>query len=399
MRVGISGLAVGHPTGLGRLSRTYLLALAEAAGDWELHVYFRNRRQYEHLSDELAGGTGEVPANIQPHYPPVPGLNRLLLEEFDLPRQFGRLALDAYLGCDFTLPRRQLAARELVVLPDLLPFTQPATVGWRARLLYRAGIRRSIGRRAVLLCISPHTKDALDRLFPGHGCETPVIMPAISPRLLALAQSQPGVDLPLQVRGSLHAVTSPGRFLLSVGVLGPRKNTELLAHLFQRLVLEGEYHGSLVLAGGDGSFHTAPDERRLAFTTVQPLPAQERDRTPAIYDLGRVSDHDLSRLYRDADLLVSLSTEEGFGYPVIEALAHGTPALVTAGSSMAGIAPGGVAATELEPARCYERLVSALNALPLLRQEAAGILSEDYSSERLGRQLRAAVAGEPIPPR
>jgi len=390
---------VGHPTGLGRLSRTYLLALAEAAPDWELCVYFRNRYQFEQLSDELAGAGAAVPANIRPYFPPLAVLNRLLMEELDLPRQFGHLELDAYLGCDFTLPRKKLAPRELVVLPDLLPFTKPSTVGWRARLLYRTGIRRSIARQAVLLCISPHTKDALDRLFPHHGCQTPVIMPALSPRLLALAQGQHGADVPLQVRGSLHAVTSPGPFLLSVGVLGPRKNTELLVNLYQRLVLEDKYHGSLVLAGGDGSFHTAPDERRLAFTTINPVPPQERGQTPAIYDLGRVSDHDLSRLYRDADLLISLSAEEGFGYPVIEALAHGTPALVTAGSSMAGIAEGGIAATELEPARCYQRLVSTLNALPLLRKEAAGIICEDYSSERLGRQLRAAVVGEPVPPR
>jgi len=395
VRIGISGLAVGNPGGLGRLSRTYLLALARAAPDWELRVYFRDRRQAALLAGELPTRDADAPAGIVAHYAPLGGLNRLLLEEFDLPRQLGPLELDAYLGCDFTLPPRPLAPRELVVLPDLLPFTRPATVGWRARFLYRRGIRRSIRRRATLLCISQRTAELLGQVFPGDECDARVVRPALSPRLLKLAVDQRSADVPLQVRGSLHGVSSPGRYLLSVGVAGSRKNTALLLDVYRRLVLSGDYHGSLILAGGNGSYHTAPGERKLVLEAAHPLPRPAGDPVPAVYDLGHVSDTDLSQLYRDADLLVSLSAEEGFGYPVLEALAHGTPALVTDGSVMAGIAAGGIATTRLSLRECSQRLKSALAALPMLRQEAAALRLEDYSIERLGRELVAAIADAP----
>jgi len=397
VRIGVSGLAVGHPTGLGRLSRTCLQALAQAAPDWELHVYFRDRGHCQALADECRHNHRDEPRNIVPHFPPVRGLNRLLLEELDLPRQFAGLKLDTYLGCDFTLPPRALAPREVVILPDMLPFTQPFTVGWRARFLYRRGLGRSVRRQATVLCISQYTKAQFQQCFPAFSGEARVVYPALSPRLMHLAQRSRSSDLRLQVQGSLHAVTAPGPFLLSVGVLGARKNTALLASTYRRLVLSGKYPGSLILAGGDGRYHTAPREQRLALEAARPLPRQRGETTPHIYDLGYVSDGDLSQLYRDADLLVSLSTEEGFGYPVLEALAHGTPALVTAGSSMTEIAQEGIAATGLKPDECSGRLVSALRALPLLRQEAARLDLGRYSIARLGADLKAVLLGDNLP--
>lgn len=394
MRVGVSGLAIAHPAGLGRLSRTYLLALAKAAPDWEIYVYLRSRSHLRHLADEAAAEFSGAPVNVIPHFPPIPGANRLLLEEIDLPRQFSKLELDAYLGCDFTLPPRAVAARELVVIPDLLPFTRPRTLGWRARLLYRHGIRRSISRQAALLCISRHTLATFERLFPDNQCETHVIRPALSPRLISLAHRQHTSDVPLQVRGSLHAVSSPGPYLLSVGVSGPRKNTALLVSQHLRLVLDGAYKGSLILVGGDGQYHTAPREQKLAYGTVHRLPQPAHSNPPAVYDIGYVSDSELSQLYSRADLLVSLSTEEGFGYPVLEALAHGTPAIVTEKTPMVDIAAGGVVTSSLDPNIGYERIKSALNCLPALRQEAAAVSIEDFSLERLGRELRAAIQGE-----
>ena len=392
---------MGHPTGLGRLSRTFLLALARAAPDWELHVYLKTPAQLDDLAAECPDNCGfslddQIAAGrLIPHYPPVHGLNRMLLEDFDLPRQFAPLNLDTYLGCDFTLPPRRLAEQEFAVLPDMLPFTQPATVGWKARFLYRRGVNRCLQRRATIICISDHTRRTLDTLFTDHGCVTPVVYPALSPLLMKLAHSSRTTDLPLQVTGTLHNVKSPGPFLLSIGVTGPRKNTALLAAVYRTLVKNGEYSGSLVLTGGDGSYHSARTEPRLAMELSHPLPSRSSEQPPAIYDLGRVNDHDLSQLYRDADLLVSFSTEEGFGYPVLEALAHGTPALVTADSSMTEIARGGIAITRLTPGECHRKMVSCLGALPLLRQEAAKLPLEYYSTERLGRDLRSVLSGQP----
>lgn len=396
MEIGISGLAVGQSSGLGRLNRTFILALAGAAPSWTLHVYLREHGDVARLAEEAGERSSELPANIHLYFPPAGWRNRLLLEEFAIPRQFGRLRLDAYLGCDFTLPLRPVAKRELVVVPDLIPYTRPATVGWRARWLYRRGLKRSIRRGAVLLCISERTQSALNSVFPNLHCETHVVRPALSPRLIDLASRMRELDRPLQVHGSRHKAVAPGPFLLYVGANGPRKNVPLLVSLHRRLVLEGDYSGSLILAGGDGRFHTAPVRQGLALETGPPLEPRIAENTPAVYDLGVVEDTDLSRLYWHADLLVNLSVEEGFGYPVLEALVHGTPAFVTADSTMARIAPGGVTGSTLEPETCYRRLAATLNALPVLRREAAALPVEEYSLARLGRDLRDLAAGEQL---
>lgn len=393
MRVGISGLAVSNRSGLGRLCRIYLLALALAEPEWELHLYLRRPQDLQLLRDECSRATHGLADQFTVHYPPLPGLNRLALEEWDIPRRFATLRLDAYLGCDFNVPSRRVAQREVVILPDLLPFTQPGAVSWRARWLYRRGIRRSAARAQALLCISQHTRAKLLQLFPQLAGTAQVVYPALSPRLWQLAQMEPQVDHPLHVHGSLHGLVTAGRFILAVGTRGARKNTELLVRVYSAVVQAGDYRGSLVLVGGDGRYHTAPQPHHLALELAGPVLRQHAS-SAEIYDLGRVSDYDLSQLYQHADLLASLSTEEGFGYPVLEALAHGTPALVTAGSSMTEIARQGIAATALDYAQCVKTFASVIGALPLLRQEAAALPSQVYSIERLGRELSAVLSGE-----
>ena len=398
MRVGISGLALGNPSGLGRLSRTYILALAQAAPDWELHVYVRRPADLEMLQDECGQRAARCLDQLRIHLPTgmarvqLPGIQRLLQEHRDLPTQLASLRLNAYLGCDFTLPRHAVAPCEFVLIPDLLPFTHPATVSWRARLLYRSGIRRSLRREAGLLCISQHTAHQLARLFPSSQARIEVVYPALSPRLLQLAHQQTHGDYAPQVLGSLNNLRDPGTFILAVGTRGPRKNIELLVELYRQLVLGGRYRGSLVLVGGDGSHHSEPPSRLLALQHAG-APPPARARSAAIYDLGRVSDFDLSQLYRGADLLVNLSSEEGFGFPVLEALAHGTPALVTAGGSMAEISSSGLVTTVLDENACLENLASAIGAAPLLRREAAAFDISRFTIERLGSELRQIIEG------
>jgi glycosyltransferase involved in cell wall biosynthesis len=390
VRVGISGLAIGNAGGLGRLSRTYLLALAGARPEWDLHVYLRDSDHLHQLADECDRDTRPLLDHLQFHFAPARWLNRVLLEELDLPRQFRGLTLDAYLGLDFTLPSAKLAPLEAVVIPDMLPFTHPGTVSFRARWLYRRGIRRSISRGARLLCISAHTQSDLHRQFPDSADRSSVIRPALSARLARLVESSSEREYKLQVRGTLGSVIDPSRFLLYVGDFGARKNVGLLVSVFRSMVERGEYAGSLVLVGGDGRHSTLRQQPQLA---LQPAGSSLAGggRQSEVYDIGRVPDSDLSQLYANADLLVNLSAAEGFGFPVLEALAHGTPALVTKGSAMETVAPGGIAATGLDPAEVERTLETTLAALPILRQEV-GALPDDWANmERLGEELACAL--------
>jgi glycosyltransferase involved in cell wall biosynthesis len=414
VRVGISGLAVGNGGGLGRLARTSIIALAAARPDWELHIYLRARDEIATLHAECGAQYADVLDRATVHLPPPAWRHRLVLEEIDLPRQFTPLKLDSYLGLDFTLPRRQLAPVEAVLLPDLLPFTQPKSVSLRARVLYRRGIKRALQRGARLICISEKTRQQLLGYDRRDGALSPpevesasrgrqggppavVIHPALSPSLLELAGASAVHDRPLQVRGTLASLTVPGPYLLYVGDCGPRKNVPLLVGVYRSMVEDGQYAGSLVLVGGNGRHCTDRPSGKLVLETVGqaavPVAGSQAGtpaplyRQPHIYDLGRVSDSDLSELYANADLLVNLSSEEGFGYPVLEAIAHGTPAVVTKGSAMQEAAPAGVVQTSLDPDSAAQTIASALTALPLLRQEVHAIDRGWFNIERMGKQL------------
>jgi glycosyltransferase involved in cell wall biosynthesis len=99
----------------------------------------------------------------------------------------------------------------------------------------------------------------------------------------------------------------PRRYLLYVGTDRPHKN---LDRLISAVVRYRETAGDgivLVVAG--------PPQRRV----------DPRADTAAVRFLGRVPDEDLPALYAGAQLFVTASAEEGFGFPVLEAMACGTP--------------------------------------------------------------------------
>lgn len=127
------------------------------------------------------------------------------------------------------------------------------------------------------------------------------------------------------------------QFILYVGTLEPRKNILGLVRAFALLKAQGYPH-KLVLAGRKG-WGYAP-----VFALVGKL-GLERD---VVYR-GYVSEDEKRRLLRTAELFVYPSFYEGFGIPVLEAMAHGTPVVASNTSSLPEVAGG--AAILVDPAR------------------------------------------------
>lgn len=133
----------------------------------------------------------------------------------------------------------------------------------------------------------------------------------------------------------------PERFVLFVGTLEPRKN---LARLAAAVRAVGEL--PLVVAGPDGwgapaPISTDPDERAPATAGAKPT---GRGQPPAmggdVRFVGFVDHHDLPALYAAATVFAYPSEREGFGLPVAEAMAQGTPVVTSAGRSTEEVAGG-----------------------------------------------------------
>src|SRR5262249_53720543 len=135
----------------------------------------------------------------------------------------------------------------------------------------------------------------------------------------------PGIDPVFTAEG--EAADLGGPYVLAVGTLEPRKNLPALVAAFARL-RQRRPELTLALAGLEG-------------WGERPLQAE------GVRLLGFVSDEELARLYRGASAFAYPSRFEGFGMPVVESLASGVPAVVSAHPSLDEAC--GDAATRIDP--------------------------------------------------
>lgn len=117
---------------------------------------------------------------------------------------------------------------------------------------------------------------------------------------------------------TLEAMGINKPYILSVGRAEPKKNAAQLIKAFFAMKMDTSLPHSLVLAGPRGPSRKAEEQLVLEL--------QMKDR---ILFPGHVLDNDLPCLYRNAELTVSVSVEEGFGFTPLESLACGTPVLVS----------------------------------------------------------------------
>jgi glycosyltransferase involved in cell wall biosynthesis len=161
-------------------------------------------------------------------------------------------------------------------------------------------LRRAIGRGAIVHASSAATAAELAELFPGCRVET---IP-----LAALAMPQPSPEPPIPA-----LVGRP--FIAAIGTLERRKNLPVLVEAFGSLAGEAD-EILLVLAGTDG------DDRAAINAAIDKLdPAAAR----RVVMTGRVDESARSWLIRNAAVLAYPSLDEGFGFPLLDAMQAGVP--------------------------------------------------------------------------
>jgi glycosyltransferase involved in cell wall biosynthesis len=235
----------------------------------------------------------------------------------------------SYLSPDSYLVAILLGRRATLVVHDLTPIVLPGAHTRRSALSHRllGVVARRVGR---LVVPSEATRDDLVRHVRGRTAPIEVIPEA--------ARTLPSGTSP----------SHPGPYVLYVGTIEPRKNVDVLVRAFTRAAPDG---WRLVIAGGLGWLDAAARAELLA--------AAEADGRVDV--LGYVSDDALSALYRDAEIFVYPSSYEGFGLPVLEAMQHGVPTVVSDAAALVEVA--GDAALRVPLADLENGLVEVLARL------------------------------------
>jgi glycosyltransferase involved in cell wall biosynthesis len=227
-------------------------------------------------------------------------------------------------------------------------------------------------RATHVIAISECTRQDLVMHYGLPPEKISVIYEAADPRFRA--------PLPKAIRAAGRRYGLPERYLLFVGTIEPRKNLNRLLQAFETLWGEGLTDG-LVIVGKRGWLY------ENFFAALERSPARQ-----AVIFPGFVPDEDLPALYGGAQAMALPSLYEGFGLPVLEAMACGAPVVCSDTSSLPEIA--GEAALLVSPTS-VDDLTSTLSRVlqdEALRQEMHGAglkQAARFSWERTARETLA----------
>jgi glycosyltransferase involved in cell wall biosynthesis len=350
-----------HPplTGIGHYARNLMLQLlVHPEVDNLVGVSNAGWHSREEVAELVHGVQGIEPAAL---LPAVPGLLR---------RIAGRLPGAGRLRARFNHQRQGSARRRhqnyVYWEPNylLLPIANPAVVTVhdlshlrypqfhpQSRLQELRLLPDSLRRARKLVTVSEFSRGELADLCAIEPADVAVVPPAISPQFCpegdaAVAQLRQAYPLPEQ-------------FVLFAGTIEPRKNLPRLLRAYCNLPMDLQNDFKLVLAGGDG-WHA--DEFEAVYSGLD---------TRNVIRLGYVRQEYLPALFRAASVLAYPSIYEGFGMPVLEAMASGTPVLTANAASMPEVAGG-----------------AALLADPLSSEDIGAALQQLLHSDSLREELR-----------
>ena len=218
---------------------------------------------------------------------------------------------------------------------------------------YLQSMARWTARRAARIIVdSASTGQDVEQLLGVPSERIAVVYPGLTE---GMARPTSEAIVALRARYDL-----PEQFVLFVGTLEPRKNIALLLDVWALLA---DRHGlcpTLVIAGGKGWFYETLETR------VQALGL-----TDTVRFVGYVADDDLPAWYAAATIFVFPSLYEGFGFPPLEAMACGTPVIVSGTSSLPEVVGGAGLALPPDDPEAWADAVASLLSAPQVRSTMA----------------------------
>jgi glycosyltransferase involved in cell wall biosynthesis len=326
------------PGGTGRYTRELAAALAATApAGWTVTGV---------VSRHADPSAAVVPGVRGPRVLPLPRRALIAAWERGVPYWPGGDSVHAF--TPFAPPR----GRVVVTVHDTVPWTHPSTLTPRGVAWHRRVISRATARAGAIVVPTAVVAEELRRHAPG-----PAPVHVVGNGVTAFPAEEP-VDV-------------PPRYVLAIGTIEPRKGFDLLA------AATAELGVPLVVVGPQG--WGGVDLR-----------------APHVHLLGRLSDARLAFVLRRAAVLAAPSLAEGFGLPVVEAMAAGVPVVHSDAPALVEVAAGaGVAVARGDRAALVTGLASVLSDSSLAdRLVAAGRRrAEAFTWENAARSVWAIHLG------
>jgi len=302
-------------SGVGVYSREILYGLAKTHPEVRFLFCYRTHRFVRSVRAPLAGN-----------------VRRALLGESSCHRPWGPWSADLFHGLNQRLPRQRFR-RAVATFHDLFVLTGDySTPEFRRRFAQQA--REAAERADLIVTVSAFTARQVEQLLGVEPARLRVIHHGVRVRA---ESSEPRQNI-----------------ILHVGAIQRRKNVARLLEAFERM--PGGWR--LVLAGACGGYGAAEIMERI-------------ERSPcrsSIDVLGYVTDRQLASLYATASIFAFPSLDEGFGMPVLDAMASGVPVVTSTRSALPEVAGDAALLVDPEDVGAIEEALTRLAADTALRE-------------------------------
>ncbi len=312
--------------------------------------------------------TAPLPAHVSTLVVPSV-LPRLLWMQTHAPRLLRRIKADVV---HFTNGMVPLASPvpTVVTIHDMSLTMYPAFHPRRRVLLNRPLVNLAARRADAIITVSDAAKQDIVRIYGLDAARVHVVHEAAAPSFGVIHD-------PFELRRVRECYGLAERFILYVGTIEPRKNLPTLIEAFARRRVAGDLPHQLVCAGPYGWLSDDIDAQ------IDRLRVRD-----AVRFTGYVPFTDLPAIYNLAEMFVFPSVYEGFGLPVIEAMACGTP--VVTGSVAALNEVAGSAAERVDPLE-VDSLGDAIVGLASCRERRQELSRRGLARARTFSWERAAA--------
>jgi len=279
---------------------------------------------------------------------------------------------DLYHATEHLLP--YLRRPTLLTVHDLIFERYPQHHKMTNRLFLTVGMRLFVKRANAIIAVSQQTKRDLIELYQTPAAKIHVIYQGIDPSFAPAAAAE--IARVREHYALRDEAGQPRPYLLMLGTLEPRKNHLTAMKALARLKAAGQPH-TLLIAGGEGWLF-APIRQQVAALGLQ----------QDVHFPGYIPATDLAALYGGATCVLQPSLYEGFGFPVLEAMACGAPVICSNGSSLPEAA--GDAALLVDPLD-DEALAAAIQRLLTEKELAAAMQRKGIAHAAQFRWERCAA--------